>query len=758
MSSVEATPPPFRLRLWGRLELTAIGGTVLTPRAKRAKALIARVALSSTVPVERGELAEWLWPERTDAQARANLRQLLSENSGLAGSGAGVLRVDRTHIGFERGNCSVDVENLPRLATSEDTAALVEALDDTDPRYLHDLDGITEALDTWLRSERSRVMARLSDAVRQRAQAALEAGDAPSAKVITNAWSRFQPADETMARIGMLADGAVGDGAGVKRRMNTLKAALAAELEVTPSNTTQSAFAQALEAAMRAAPIAEALPPASRPAPAPVAPRPGRRIGLILAAAVAALLAAGIYIARPRSVPATSAGAAEAASLTRAATELIEGRTRAGYARAETLLRRAVTRDPSFAPAWTDLALVVRMPAIWAAGKDPAAPSRLEAESLDYVDRALALDPQSPHAMAVKGMILGARNGSAWLARAVALDPNDKDSWLWYGHALSGEHHYRRALEAYGRAMALAPAAKRSAVAYVELANAMGQSGEADAAVDRLAEVSANRFDVLILRAELARLRGDLGASARFAREARAVAPPNAYQAISTLVLLARAVGDDSFVRAILADRADLAALYLPSIDPGPAIRRAIQSPNGYLNDAFAAQEARDLVIQGRDDLAARAVSETPANGNVETAAPQPRSIALNSTLAVALRHLGRRAEAATLVARLAGDIDRSRAEGLVGSVSDLGEAVVAALRGARSEAVIALNHAIDHGWRGQLEDWPRDPADEPAFASLRTDPDFIRARVRFLRLVERERGKVEPLLAAVRRDFSASK
>lgn len=69
----------FRLRLRGTPQLTAPSGADVTPRLRKAQALLAVLALAEGAPVSRHRLQKLLWSDRMQAQGRDSLKKALSE-------------------------------------------------------------------------------------------------------------------------------------------------------------------------------------------------------------------------------------------------------------------------------------------------------------------------------------------------------------------------------------------------------------------------------------------------------------------------------------------------------------------------------------------------------------------------------------------------------------------------------------------------------------------------------------------------------
>lgn len=737
MTPAPPEPRHYRLRLCGAVAISSDDPGFRAPTARRARALLALLALEPTGQIPRERLAQMLWPDRTDGQARANLRQMLSELRVQFHSTGPLLTVHRDSVALSRPDLSSDLDDLLALATNADARGLATTLNATDPRLMPGLDGISEDLDAWLAAQRRSANHLLTDSAHAAGEAALETSDPEGARGLAYAWTRFDACDEAMARIGFAADARLADPVGARRRLKTLEVALRRQLDTEPAPVTLAAFRAALESANLAQPAATAARKSS-----PIA----RRLRILAVASLAGLalvLAAwGIFHSN-----ATKEDASEAARLTHAADTLLEGRTRSGYQGAETLLRRAVSRAPGYAPAWAELGLAVQMPAVWIEVDDPAAARRLHAEARQYVDRALKLESALPRALAVKGLLVGGEQGAVLLERAVALDPNDQDAWLWLGNAREKRHRYSSALRAFAHAAALAPAAKRAVQSYATLAWNMGYTATADAALSRFTTVSPNRFEVLVALADFNRIRGRLIDSADFADQATATAPPDPYKALVELVLVARAVDSLETARRLLVSSPGLRSMYASIFDDDLVVQQALANSGKLLDDPAVESEARALLRKGRGDLLVKAIDAAGLPSSEAGPSCNCSGVALGSSVVIALRQAHRGRDADLLTAAMKADVRLQRSEGFVGPTLELSQAVLAALDGDHFAANAALDGSITKGWRGQFLEWASGPDSEPAFAILRKDPAYQRALARFSALRGEAKREINPIL-----------
>jgi DNA-binding SARP family transcriptional activator len=84
----------FQLRLLGPLELIAPNGDDIAPRGRRARAIIAILAVAEGKPLERAALQDKLWSSRPPLQGRDSLKKALAEIRQAFGSYAGALLVE----------------------------------------------------------------------------------------------------------------------------------------------------------------------------------------------------------------------------------------------------------------------------------------------------------------------------------------------------------------------------------------------------------------------------------------------------------------------------------------------------------------------------------------------------------------------------------------------------------------------------------------------------------------------------------------
>lgn len=242
------------MRLGAQLAARGGLGEDLLPRGRKARALLALLALCSPAPLPRDRLCALLWSRRPDAQARASLRQSLHELNAALGPAAPLLVAQREHLALRGAGLSVVLEPM------EGTARLLE-----------EMDGIDPALDRFLDERRYQDQR----AALARVEAVLAARQVPQERLeAAEAVLLLEPGHEIAWQAAIVARAEMGARAEALATYDRCVAALAGRLGVAPSIEIQ-----ALAAALRRGAFA---------APGPVAPtRAGVRVGVAPLRAVA---------------------------------------------------------------------------------------------------------------------------------------------------------------------------------------------------------------------------------------------------------------------------------------------------------------------------------------------------------------------------------------------------------------------------------------------------------------------------------------
>ncbi len=272
----------WQLRSTGNFAIIeASSGRDVTPRGRKARAIVAYLASRPDSQVSRERIAELLWGDRGEAQARASLRQALFE---IRREARDLVQTDRGHLWIEACRATID----------EADTQWVEAFDD--------LNHITPEFDDWLAAERSQRSQSAWNSLRIKIEKLLADGRRDEPKPLIDQMRQIDPFNEEWARLAMRTEFLAGHPAGIDRQFKEIAGTLKAELGVDPTNETR---------ALRDRLIAELTWPAATPdgVPQPTIearvplPRGRKRVAVASAAMVIALAGATVTMWPRQSEP-----------------------------------------------------------------------------------------------------------------------------------------------------------------------------------------------------------------------------------------------------------------------------------------------------------------------------------------------------------------------------------------------------------------------------------------------------------------------
>ena len=123
------------------------------PRGRKARALLAFLAMSNGRSIPRAELSALLWPRSAEEQARGSLRQAVHELAlSLLPAGPGLLHAGRDELALTAASIWVDALEVER-ATMEQPWAF----DLVTSTLLPEMNGLSLAFDAWLVKERRKL-------------------------------------------------------------------------------------------------------------------------------------------------------------------------------------------------------------------------------------------------------------------------------------------------------------------------------------------------------------------------------------------------------------------------------------------------------------------------------------------------------------------------------------------------------------------------------------------------------------------------
>ncbi len=270
----------LQIRLFGQPQIRS-DETAIFLSPPRALSLLTYVLLHRHDRLARNALAFTFWPDSTEPEALAKLREHIRRlREGLPASGGPWLLTDARTVRWNP-NASVylDVAEYERLAVNTESA--VEAVD----LYTGDL---AERIDEdWLQGPREHLRERQSALLLSLAETNAVAGNTRRATEFAQRLMRHDPWREDGVRLLIGLRTAAGDGAGARQVYRDFAERLRAEFNVEPAPETTAACDRAVAAPAPADP-----PPAARPAPLGSARRSGSWRPRLLAACAAVALAA----------------------------------------------------------------------------------------------------------------------------------------------------------------------------------------------------------------------------------------------------------------------------------------------------------------------------------------------------------------------------------------------------------------------------------------------------------------------------------
>jgi DNA-binding SARP family transcriptional activator/TolB-like protein/tetratricopeptide (TPR) repeat protein len=209
-------------------------------RSKKARALLAYLAMKPDWRATREELATLLWGDTPDAQARHSLRQCLMSLRQDLHLAPDLLDLGRDAVELRAQALGVDARELAALAASGGASDLDRAAELWRGPFLADLALDTEEFDAWREREQERVAAVAARVFEQQCAGADTAGDRERALAAAERLVALDPTREDRQRVAlkMIARHRGRDAALDRGRQVT--ALLRAELDVAPDAATRT--------------------------------------------------------------------------------------------------------------------------------------------------------------------------------------------------------------------------------------------------------------------------------------------------------------------------------------------------------------------------------------------------------------------------------------------------------------------------------------------------------------------------------------
>jgi DNA-binding SARP family transcriptional activator/TolB-like protein len=193
------------LRLLGPFAIEAnVGRTIaLSVRAKKARGLLAYLAMQPEFRARREELATLFWGDTVDMLARHSLRQCLNSLRQDLSVASEILVGDRETVGLNGLLVSVDAREFVSLVKCGGDAELSEAADLWRGAFLPDLVLDLEDFDLWREREANRLTARAADVFETNSRNADARGDGEGALAAAERLIALDPTREDRQRTAL---------------------------------------------------------------------------------------------------------------------------------------------------------------------------------------------------------------------------------------------------------------------------------------------------------------------------------------------------------------------------------------------------------------------------------------------------------------------------------------------------------------------------------------------------------------------------
>lgn len=231
------------IALLGGLEIAGAEQTADVPLTKKAKALVAYLALQGHRGQSREKLAALLWGNSAEDQARANLRQALSSiRKALNGGGTAYLLTNGDQISLAARELDLDVARFERLLAGATPETLKRAVGLYKGDFLDGFSVKEESFENWARAERERLRGLACNALAKLIAPCDEAGDTVRCTEMATHLLALDPLQEAAHRTLMRAYAARGRQASALKQYEVCRETLKRELSVEPEPQTVALY------------------------------------------------------------------------------------------------------------------------------------------------------------------------------------------------------------------------------------------------------------------------------------------------------------------------------------------------------------------------------------------------------------------------------------------------------------------------------------------------------------------------------------
>jgi Tfp pilus assembly protein PilF len=375
-------------------------------------------------------------------------------------------------------------------------------------------------------------------------------------------------------------------------------------------------------------------------------------------------------------------------------------------------------------------------------GSIPVARARAMAEP--FARKAIALDPNLGDAYAALGFLSLNLDASAepYLRKAVELSPQRPEFHRWHGQTLSALGRYDDAIGEFKRAVEIDPLWGLNYDHLIGALYSVGRAAEARQYVRRFFQLSADQRAKLLLLQSLQKVDQNLAGQLKTAIALQRAYPDERQMRLNLASALSQLGDNRAAAKLVAYDHHAAAAL----TSNWSAFAQAIEALGPEYWDRYDYwNQAALLIDSGHEDTLVKLYDQ--AQPLIASGRLTPDKVAQPETI-VALRNVGRRADAERLLGQLRRKEDRLPNVGLFGEEKQFSAAIIAALTGDRQTAL----RLLDQWSRRKPFRMTPIPAMalryDPIFGWLASDPRFpaIEDRLRIAINGERVKAGLPPL------------
>lgn len=227
----------MKISFFGGFQAHRSGGEPFAFSSRKARALIAFLAVEAVRPQSRETLASLLWGNTGEERARHNLRQSLAKIRQAFGD---IIVVSGDCLSIDIATCSTDVGEFQSLAGETDSDALRRCLDLYKGEFLAGVEPREAEFSDWLLVVRNRLRHTACEVAACLAEKLVSENCSTAAITVLNDLLTVDPADENAHRQLMKIYAATGNRSRALRQYQRCKSALERELGATPDAETRA--------------------------------------------------------------------------------------------------------------------------------------------------------------------------------------------------------------------------------------------------------------------------------------------------------------------------------------------------------------------------------------------------------------------------------------------------------------------------------------------------------------------------------------